>query len=101
MATNERRRERYALDETYRERRIRAAREAREAKRREYNRKKLLKGWADIATAPDNEVILIYDPSIFWPIVASLKDGEWDCVHYEGPVPRPTHWRHLIEVPRI
>ena len=101
MATNERRRERYRLDETYRERRIRQVQEARQAQRVERQRQKRLKGWADIATAPENEVIMLYDPTVFWPILASLKDGEWNYVHYDGPRLRPTHWRYLIEMPRL
>lgn len=99
MATNERRRERYALDETYRERRVREVRERREAHRAEFNRRKRLRGWEPIASCPDDEVVLIYDPKIFWPVVASLRDGKWDCVHYDGVDPHPTHWRRVLEVP--
>lgn len=99
MATNERRRERYASDETYRERKIRAARERREQERKARERLKRLRGWKPIATVPDNEVVLIYDPDIFWPIVARIKDQRWDCIHYQGPQPHPIYWRYMIEVP--
>lgn len=100
MSSNKRLRERYATDETYRERKLRQVRELREARRKERARIRLLKGWQPIGTVPDNEVVLIYDPDIFWPIVAKLKDQHWDCLHYTGPEPRPTHWRHLLEVPK-
>lgn len=99
MVSNERRRERYATDESYRERQLRQVRESRERKKRERQRVALLRGWRDIVTAPDNEVVLIYDPAIFWPIVAKLKDQHWECLHYQGPEPRPTHWRYMIEAP--
>lgn len=99
MATNERRRERYALDETYRERRLRQVREAREAKRKEKEKEKRLRGWSPIGTVPDNEVVMLYDPQVFWPILAALQDGHWKYIHYDGPPIKPTHWRRVIEVP--
>ena len=99
MASNERRRERYQTDETYRERRLRAVQERRAQLRAIREREKRLRGWKTIDSAPDGETILIYDPQIFWPVVAALKDGHWKCVHYDGPEPRPTHWRYLLEVP--
>lgn len=99
MSTNERRRLRYQTDETYRERRLREVRERRAFLRQERERKKRLRGWEPIATVPDNEVVLIYDPAVFWPVVAMLKDGHWKCMHYQGPEPRPTHWRRPLELP--
>lgn len=99
MATAQRRRERYALDENYRERRIREVHERREAHREAMAKKRRLRGWETIDSCPDDEVVMLYDPKIFWPIVASMRDGRWDCVHYDGPDPRPTHWRRLLEVP--
>lgn len=100
MASNERRRERYATDETYRERQLRQVKETREAARRKREELKRMRGWEPIATAPDNEVVLIYDPGIFWPVVAKLEKQRWVCLHYRGPEPRPTHWRRVLEVPR-
>lgn len=99
MATRDRRRERYATDEDYRERRKREAQEQRAAAKLASLREKRLRGWKPIHSAPDNEVILLYDPHIFWPIVGALEGGHWTCVHYTGPEPRPTHWRYLLEVP--
>lgn len=99
MATNQRRRERYQEDETYRERRKRQAKEYRESKRMEARRIERQRGWEPIATAPDNEVILLYDPHIFWPITARLRNHEWECINYAGPDPRPTHWRYPLKVP--
>lgn len=99
MATNERRKERYRTDETYRQRRLRQVQESREAKRLEREKVKRLRGWQHIASVPENIAVMIYDPEIFWPIVASLEDGQWRCIHYCGTVPRPTHWRHILEVP--
>ena len=99
MATNDRRRERYKTDETYRERRLRQAREARDAQKRELAKLKRLRGWEPIGTVPDNEMVLIWDPKIFWPVLAMCRDGQWKCVHYDGPQPRPTHWRKPLELP--
>jgi hypothetical protein len=98
VSTNERRRERYAKDETYRERRLRAVRERRQQIQKERDRLKRLRGWEPIHSAPENEWIILYDPYVFWPVVATLKDGQWRGVHYEGAI-RPTHWRRLLEVP--
>jgi hypothetical protein len=58
-----------------------------------------LRGWQHISSVPDNEAVIIYDPNIFWPVVATLEDGHWRCIHYQGPEPRPTHWRRILEVP--
>jgi hypothetical protein len=100
MSTNQRRRERYASDEDYRERRLRAAQEQREKVMREKERLRRLRGWEHIGTCPENEVVLLYDHYIWWPIVAHLgKDGQWHCKNYAGPDPKPTHWRPLPKVP--
>lgn len=99
MATNQRRKERYHTDEDYRQRRLRQVQESREAKRVEREKVKRLRGWQPISSVPDNLMVMIYDPKIFWPIVASLEDGQWRCIHYEGVEPRPTHWRPLLEIP--
>ena len=100
MATNKRRRERYQHDETYRERRLRDAQERRDAKRQEQDRLLRLRGWQHISSAPDDEYVLLYDPQIFWPVIARLaEDGQWMCIHYDGPQPRPTHWRWPLELP--
>jgi hypothetical protein len=95
-----RQRERYLTDEGYRERKVRQARELRERKRKERERLRLMRGWHPIHSAPDNEVILLYDPAIFWPIVAKLVNQKWECIHYQGPDIRPTHWRYMLEVPK-
>ncbi len=100
MASNERRRERYRTDESYRERRLRQAQDARDTQIAERERIKRLRGWEPIGTAPDGEMILLYDPKVFWPVVAMMgKTGEWDCVHYQGPPIRPTHWRPTMKTP--
>jgi hypothetical protein len=99
MATNDRRKERYHSDPEYRQRRIQQVKDQREAVKRRREAEKRLRGWLPISSCPENEVILIYDPDIFWPVVASIKDGQWKCVHYQGPRPRPTHWRRVLEVP--
>lgn len=100
MATNQRRRERYGEDESYRERRLRYQREKRAAEKAERERHLRLRGWEPIGTAPDGEYILLWDPDIFWPFVAKLdEDGLWRCIHYDGPQPRPTHWRWPLELP--
>lgn len=99
MASNKRRKERYHTDEDYRERRLRQVRESREAARIQREKLKRLRGWEPIASVPDNLTVLIYDPEIFWPIVACLEDGHWRCIHYQGPEPRPTHWRKVLEIP--
>jgi hypothetical protein len=101
VASSQRQRERYATDETYRERRIRQVREHRERKRKERERAKLLRGWAPISTAPDNEVVLLYDPEVFWPVVAKLDNHRWEYIHYQGPDIYPTHWRYMIEIPKV
>lgn len=100
MATSQRQRERYANDESYRERKLRQVREARAAARVERERIRQLKGWRHISSAPENEVILLYDPNIFWPVVAKLVDQEWECIHYIGPQIHPTHWRYMLEIPK-
>ena len=99
MATNERRRLRYKTDETYRQRRLRQAQEARDSQKRALAKVQRLRGWSYIDSVPDNEMVLIWDPKIFWPILAMLKNDHWECVHYDGPEPRPTHWRKPLELP--
>lgn len=99
MSSNRKRRERYAQDETYRDRQLRAVRERRENQKRWREQVKRLRGWKLISSVPENEIVLIYDPVIFWPIVAKLKDHRWQCLHYQGPAPRPTHWKHIDQVP--
>jgi hypothetical protein len=99
MATNERRKHRYHNDEDYRRRRIRQAQEARANRKLQQEKAKRLRGWEHISSVPDNEAVIIYDPDIFWPVVAALEDGHWRCIHYQGPEPRPTHWRRILEVP--
>jgi hypothetical protein len=99
MATKERRKERYRTDEDYRQRRLRQVQERRAALRLQRDKEKRLRGWSDISSVPDNLAVLIYDPDIFWPVVAILEDGHWRCIHYQGPEPRPTHWRHILETP--
>lgn len=100
MATNERRRQRYATDEDYRERKLRASRERREQAALEKERLRKLRGWSHICDCPVDEVVLLYDPYIWWPICAYLgRDGHWHCKNYAGPDPRPTHWRVLPQVP--
>ena len=101
MATNQRRRERYAQDETYRERRARDVRERREARKLEQEREKRLRGWLPISNVPNDEVVFLYDPAVFWPVIGhfSSVENEWVYVHYDGLPLRPTHWRHLLQVP--
>ncbi len=101
MATNQRQRDRYAQDETYRERKIRQAQEHRAKLRKERERLKLMRGWHPIITVPDNEVVLLYDPEVFWPVVAKLKNQKWEYIHYQGPELHPTHWRYMLEIPKI
>ena len=66
-----------------------------------FQRLKLLRGWHHIGSAPDNEVVLLYDPSIIWPIVAKLVNQKWEYIHYNGPDIHPTHWRYMLETPRV
>lgn len=101
MATNDRRRERYAQDETYRERRLRDVRERREARRIEKEKLERLRGWATIDSLPNEEVVFLYDPAVFWPVIGhfSSTENEWVYVHYDGIPLRPTHWRPLMGVP--
>jgi hypothetical protein len=103
MATNQRRRERYAQDETYRERRLRETREKREAAKMAKERLDRLRGWFLIESVPDDEVVFLFDPAIFWPVIGhfSSVDNEWVYVHYDGIPLRPTHWRPLLAVPLI
>ena len=65
MATPRRRRERYATDEDYRQRKLREVREAREAKKLAALKLKRLRGWSHIHSCPENEAVIIYDPDIF------------------------------------
>lgn len=60
-----------------------------------------MRGWHPIITVPDNEVVLLYDPEVFWPVVAKLKNQKWEYIHYQGPELHPTHWRYMLEIPKI
>lgn len=101
MATNQRRRERYHSDPDYRQRRIQAAWDRRKQLREERNREKRMRGWYHIDTAPENEVIALYDPKVFWPVWAEWDAGaqNWKPIHYEGVPLRPTHWRPMWPLP--
>lgn len=101
MATAKRRRERYHSDDEYRRARIQAAWDRRQLQRAERERQKRMRGWYHIDTAPENEVIALYDPAVFWPVLAEWdRDGQtWKPVHYEGPPLRPTHWRPTWQIP--
>lgn len=99
MATADRRRERYRTDPDYRRARIQAALDRRAQKREAKERELRLRGWRTIDSVPDNETVILYDPKVFWPVVASWNGKDWDCVHYEGPPIRPTHWRPVLLLP--
>lgn len=99
MATNGRRRTRYREDPDYRRSRIEYALARRASQRAERERIKRLRGWQTIDSAPENEAIILYDPKVFWPVVASWDGKGWACVHYEGPPLRPTHWRPILQLP--
>lgn len=100
MATNERRRIRYAEDDSYRQARIMAALAYKRKKQLEKERERRLREWRTIDTAPDNEVIMLYDPAVFWPVVGSWDGKQWNCVHFEGLL-KPTHWRPVLPIPLI
>lgn len=82
----------------YRQARLDAANARWQARRDEKERLRLLRGWQTIDSAPENEVIILYDPVIFWPVVAEWDGKDWKCLHYDGAV-RPTHWRPILPIP--
>jgi hypothetical protein len=102
MATNERRKQRYATDAEYRQRRQRQAREVREAAKRAKEIEQKLAGWQHIHSVPTEHMVMLHDPNIWGVILAYLgHDGHWHCLHYSGPEPRPTHWRYMPRLPEI
>jgi hypothetical protein len=100
VATNERRRQRYATDEDYRERKLRASREKREQVKLAKEAEQKLAGWQHISSVPDEHYVMIHDPDI-WGVILAYHghDGHWHCLHYSGPEPRPTHWRYMPRLP--
>lgn len=98
MASIARQRERYRTDPAYRLTKLEAANQRKRDLAMQRERARRLRGWSDISTVPENETVLLYDPTIFWPVVATWDGTDWDCAHYEGRV-RPTHWRFPIPVP--
>jgi hypothetical protein len=102
VATNERRKQRYATDETYRERKVRASRDKREAEKQAKLAAEKLHGWKPIHSVPSEYVVQLHDPNIWGPVLAYLTSGgHWRCLHYSGPDPRPTHWRYMPRPPEI
>lgn len=95
MATNQRRKERYHSDPEYRRKRIEDA-----LARKKPKPVDRLRGWEPIHSAPETETVFLYDPEIFWPVLATWDSDrhDWEGVHYEGKI-RPTHWRYPPKVP--
>lgn len=99
MDRNERRRLRYRADPAYRQRCMQAALARKARLRSDRDRLRRMHGWEPIHTAPENEVIKLYDPAIFFPVYAEMKNGVWVGIHYEGRI-NPTYWMRCEKVPR-
>lgn len=99
---NAARRLRYANDPQYRQAKIDAAlaRKRKVAARRREARAD--NGWELIEHAPKNEVVFVWDPAIFLPILAEWDPlyKEWKPLHYQQGYVDPTHWQRIMKAPR-
>jgi hypothetical protein len=94
MSSLARRKERYRTDPEYRAKILARSRSRKEREREAGKRFE----WHPMDTAPRNEVIKLYDPAIFWPVLGSWENGKWIGVHFHGQI-NPTHWALMDKVP--
>lgn len=98
---NERRKKRYREDPAYRAKVIANAKAQKAKAKARREAEKNMRGWSPIETAPNNEVIFLYDPRIFWPVLGERRatHDRFRGLHYQGPI-EPTHWCRPMKVPK-